>query len=63
MKDSISIDLVNQLKQKINEINNIMASLHENKIEVRLQYKFEENPEKKPVLSIWRCVGHDDYLQ
>lgn len=63
MKDPAIIELVESLKQKVSEINDIMAALHEQRVEVRLQYKLEENPEKKPTLSIWRCTGHDDYLQ
>lgn len=54
---------VNMLKQHVAEINEIMEYLHSKKVEVRIQYKFEENPEKKPMIAIWRCVGHDDYLQ
>lgn len=54
---------VSLLKQKVSEINEIMEYLHSKKVEVRITYKFEENPEKKPIISIWRCVGHDDYLQ
>ena len=62
MKDPTTIDLVDQLKEKIKEVNTIMSSLNENNVEVRLQYKFEDSEDKKPTLSIWRCVGHDDYL-
>lgn len=63
MKDPLVESKVVELKEKVDEINKIMLSLHANKIEVRLQYKFEENQEKIPTLSIWRCTGHDDYLQ
>jgi len=62
MIDPKIVEKVDLLKQHVQEINSIMEELHNNKVEVRIQYKLEENPEKKPIISIWRCVGHDDYL-
>lgn len=53
---------VELLVQKVQELNELMCSLHESKIDVRLSYRLEENAGRKPNLVIISCMGHDDYL-
>ena len=62
----MTIDITGQkietIKESLELINSLMAELHSNSVEVRINYREPSNGEP-PKLELWKAVAHVDYLK
>lgn len=53
---------IDQIYDKIESVNKLIAELHEKNVEIRILYK--EGDKNNPArLDFWRAVEHVDYLE
>lgn len=53
---------VKQLINLVDDVNKLMAELHANNVEVRINYR-ETLEGKPPQIDLWRVVEHIDHLK
>jgi hypothetical protein len=53
---------IENIKEALETINSLMAELHSNAVEIRINYKEPSNGEP-PKLDLWRAIAHVDYLK
>jgi hypothetical protein len=53
---------IENIKTALETINSLMAELHTNNVEIRINYK-EPNNGESPRLDLWRAIAHVDYLK
>jgi hypothetical protein len=53
---------IENIKEAVETINSLMAELHSNDVEIRINYK-EPSAGEPPMLNLWRAVAHVDYLK
>lgn len=53
---------IEKIKEALDAINAEMAELHQDSVEIRINYKEPSNGEP-PRLDLWRAVAHVDYLK
>ena len=53
---------IENIKASLETINSLMAELHNNDVEIRINYKEPSNGEP-PKLDLWRAIAHVDYLK
>ena len=62
MKDQRIEELVAALRERVNQVNDIMTVLHEHNVEVRIAYK-DPSKGEPPSIDLWRVIEHNDYLK
>ncbi len=50
------------IKKNVDEINEIMAELYTDQVEIRISYK-DSSMDQPPQIDLWRATEHVDYLQ
>lgn len=61
MKDIEILNSITELQNCVNEVNRIIAELHEHSVEIRISYN--EAKSKEPAnISLWKATEHVDYL-
>ena len=65
MKDSSIQEKINTISGCVEVINDLMAELYAQGVEIRIAYKDAVTGSKSgiPYLDLWRAVEHVDYLQ
>ncbi len=53
---------IESVKEYVEKINSLMAELHADSVEIRINYKESANGEP-PALNLWRAIAHVDYLK
>ena len=53
---------VENIKESLETINSLMAELHNNDVEIRINYK-EPSKGEPPKLDLWKAIAHVDYLK
>ncbi len=53
---------IENIKGSLDLINSLMAELHSDSVEIRINYREPSNGEP-PKLELWRAVAHVDYLK
>lgn len=61
MKDPTVQILVDDLKQSIGHVNDLMAQLQQLSVEVRIEYR-DRKGDTPQQLNLWRIQQHNDYL-
>jgi hypothetical protein len=62
MIDSYITKKVEELSKHVEGINEIIAELHDNNVEIRIAYK-EAADGKPPHIDLWRVIEHVNYLK
>lgn len=53
---------IEKVKEALDVINATMAEMHQDNVEIRINYREPSNGEP-PKLELWRAVAHVDYLK
>ncbi len=61
MKDTVVQELVDDLKQSVAHVNELMAKLENHSVEVRIEYRDRKGDESQQI-RLWRIQQHNDYV-